>query len=250
MSKSARSAGAVAVAFALAAVLVMLPTGGYARASHVQARTGRVAFLRSPAGASVDFSTGPSLFVMHANGSGLRRLTPHGTSVLAYAWSPDRRLIAYIDANTLSLWLVRPDGSGRGLLLPTSRLSSAGLSWSPDSRNLAIVSSGPDANLRNAGCPGMSLYVVPVNGAAPARLPAGHHVCFDVAWSPRGDEIAYSGTGIWTIRPDGTNRRQVSRFGGGSLQWSSDSAQLAFNVAFPMRTLRTNRYRAFAAVNA
>ena len=70
-----------------------------------------------------------------------------GTSatVWSYAWSPDGRLIAYIDQR-LSVWLVRPDGTGRRMLLPSWRLRGFGLSWSPDGKNIVIVSPGPNVN--------------------------------------------------------------------------------------------------------
>ena len=55
--------------------------------------------------------------------------------------------------------------------------------------------------------------------------------------------------GSRVIRPDGTNRRQVSQNGGGA-QWSSDGAQLAFGVVIHLRNGLTDRYRAFGVVNA
>src|SRR5262245_12199761 len=252
MSNPARSAGAVAAAFALAAVLVTLPTAGYARASNRQAFTGRVAFLRWQAGSPADWSAGPSLYVINANGSGLRRLTPQSTSVFAYAWSPDRALIAYIEAKTLSLWLVRPDGSGRRLLLPGSELKSLALSWSPDGTEIAITSPGPDGNVQTPRHWKMGLYVVLVFGGRPVPLPAGKHVGYDVAWSPRGDELAYDNGGIWAIRPDGTGRRKITDIGSGP-RWSPDGTQLVFGVAIHrmgMPRFARDRYHTFAVVNA
>ena len=243
-----RRKGVLAAAGAVAVLFTVFP-GTEATRAETQRYTGTIAFLRWPAGPPVDWSTGPGLFVVKPDGSGLRRLTPQGSSVYTYRWSPDGRLIAYIDARTLSLWLVRPDGTGRKLLLPTSQLSSVGLSWSPDSKEIAIVSAGADADLRTAACPKLTLYVVPIDGATPSVLPGGGHVGCEVAWSPRGDEIAYDSGGIWVVRPDGTGRRQIARQGGGA-QWSADGAQLSFGVAIHLRNGFTDRYRAFGVVNA
>lgn len=237
-----RSRQALLLVFVMGLVLVALPA---ASQGGTTSRAGTIAFLRWPHAAR-DFSNGPSLFVIRVDGSGLRRLTPPGTSVYSYAWSPDGRLIAYVDIHTLSLWLVRPDGTGRRLLLPNSKLSSFSLSWSPDGKQIAIVSAGPNATIR--ANKDLSVVIVPVSGAPPVTLPAGRHVGWDVAWSPLGDEIAYENGGIWLIRPDGTGRRQVATVGGGP-HWSADGDVLAFGIAVHVGA-RTDRYRAFGAVNA
>jgi Tol biopolymer transport system component len=182
---------------------------------------------------------GGRLFVIRPDGTGLRQLTPKGTAVWWYAWSPDGRSIAYVDQR-LSLWLVRSDGTGRRLLLPTSRVSSETLSWAPDGKAIAIISPGRNANPQR-GYTRDGLYIIPVDGGPPRRLPAGKHVGGGV-WSPRGDEIYYGNGngGIWAIRPDGTGRRKVSPVGSAQAL-SADGSQFLFGVS---------RYRAFGVVNA
>lgn len=102
-------------------------------------------------------------------------------------------------------------------------------------------------NERAARCE-TALYVIPISGAPPASLRTGSAGC-SVAWSPRGDEIAYDGGGgIRVIRPDGTGRRQIAL--GGGVWWSADGEQVAFRVAIHLRNGNTDRYRAFAVVNA
>jgi Tol biopolymer transport system component len=166
--------------------------------------------------------------------------------VYSYAWSPNGRLIAYLDQH-FSLWLVHPDGTGRRQL---SHLRSWGLSWSPDSTKVVISSPGFTSHHHDLDCTTTSLYVVPIDGAPPKPLrAAGRHVGCGVAWSPRGDEIAYDNDGgVWAIRPDGTKRRHILPKGGGA-QWSSDGAQLVFGVVIRLRNGITNRHRAFAVVN-
>ena len=84
----------------------------------------RIAFLRLPAATALQtYET--DLFVVDADGTGLRRLTPRGMSVFTYQWSPDGKLIAYVDQR-LSLWLVRPTGRDAGCSSPTSKQSSVG----------------------------------------------------------------------------------------------------------------------------
>jgi WD40 repeat protein len=177
--RTSRLTGLALLAGALAAVL----TGGVlvrAAASHAAAsnRAGTIAFIRVVPGPSFV----GQLFSVRADGSGLRRVTPPNTNVYSYAWSPDGRLIAYIDQR-FSLWLVRPDGTGRRLLLPTSQLSSLGLSWSPDGKNIAIVSPGRSANRRNTACANLALYVVPIGGGKPVQVSPPRH---GIGWASRG----------------------------------------------------------------
>lgn len=217
----------------LAAVVFMAGQG--AAASLTAPRTGTIAFIRMTK--TPGFGLG-ALFVVRPDGSGLRQLTPDGTKVWSYAWSPDRSLIAYIDQHQ-SLWLVRPDGSGRRLL-PDLPPRIAALSWSPDGTRLAITTACPQAR-----CSRVRLYVVPLSGP-PVRLPAGKHLGWDVSWSPTGEEIYYDNGGIWAIHPDGTGRRKISAVGSaGSL--SADGTQFAFGVAVHVK-LGTDRYRAFGVV--
>ena len=54
---------------------------------------------------------GPSdLFVVNADGSGLRRLTRHAANVRWFAWSPDGRTIAFLGER--EVYIVKADGSG------------------------------------------------------------------------------------------------------------------------------------------
>ena len=227
------------IAALLTGSAVVLPTSSAAGQAAASARVGTIAFMRllpRPVFAG-------RLFTVRPDGSGLRPVTPLSTKVYSYAWSPDGMLIAYIDQQ-LSLWLVHPDGTGRRLLLPSSRLSTVGLSWSPDGKQLAIVS--PGANARHAGC-GTTLYVIPIDGGEPVSLPQTRVVGCDLAWSPRGNEIAYDhGGAISLTRADGTGHPQVLHYGGGGPQWSADGKQLAFNVLNGF----ASRYRAFGVVDA
>jgi Tol biopolymer transport system component len=156
--------------------------------------------------------------------------TPPGTSVWEYAWSPDAKRLAYIDAKDRSLWLVSPDGAGRRRLLAGSTLASSDLSWSPDGKKIAITSSGPYANGSFSSCAGLKIYVVPTDGAPPRKLRGAASSCDGIAWSPHGREIAYGDGGIWVIHPDGTGRRRVSARGWGWVDWSADGKQVAFGI--------------------
>lgn len=219
------------VAAVLLAALAALTASSAASPAAGTQRTGRIAFVRltkSP-------GFGGPLFVVRPDGSDLRQVTPDGTKVWWYAWSPDDKLIAYIDRHG-SLWLVRPDGSGRRSLVPRAVLTNTDLSWSPDGKQIVLASPGPNANMI---CPGR-LYVVAVDGGKPRSLQARGGCA--VAWSPRGDQIAYDDAkgGISVIRPDGSGRRRIAPHGGSPV-WSADATKLAFSIS---------RYSTFATADA
>jgi TolB protein len=216
----------VAVA-GLIALLLALLAGTEATRADTEPRSGTIAFLRSPpAGGSA------SLFVIRPDGTGLRRLTPAGTGVAGYSWSPDGTLIAYtVRADRLSdrrdsVWLVRPDGTGRRLLVPTSVLSSPDVSWSPNGKEIALAV-GP-----YPGPPSSKYWiaVVAVAGGKARRLPSGY--AGEVAWSPRGNEIAYGDDGtIWAIGVDGGKPHRLAggqAIGLGLPRWSPDGTRLGF----------------------
>ena len=50
------------------------------------------------------------LFVVNADGSGLRRLTRHAENVRWFAWSPDGRTIAFLRNG--EVYIVKADGRG------------------------------------------------------------------------------------------------------------------------------------------
>jgi len=231
----------VAAALAIVAATVM----GVATAGHMSARqrragyTGTIAFVRA--------GQGDALYVIHADGSGLRRITPPGMNVSEYAWSPDARRIAFIDGGG-SLWLVRPDGEERKRLLAGSTLTSSGLSWSPNGRTIAITSRGAFGS-----CAGKQIYIVPIDGAATRKVRGASPACDVFAWSPHGNVIAYSdtdGRGFWVVHPDGSGRRRVSSHGGtGWVRWSADGNQLAFAVAVRKPNGKIDRNGGIAVVD-
>ena len=103
----------------------------------------RISFFDSKAGVSPSGSG--ALFVMGADGSDPRRITPWGYAFMGHAWSPDGTWIAF-QRPYGQLYLVHPDGSdlhrvpldleaGTGALNP---------SWSPDGEWIVFGLQRPD----------------------------------------------------------------------------------------------------------
>ncbi len=246
--RASRLIGLALLAGAFAAVLTGVPVGAAVSHAAASKRAGTIAFIRAAPGTGYQ----GELFSVRADGSGLRRLTPADTAVRSYAWSPDGRFIAYIEERTFALWLVRPDGTGRRLLLQASMLSSLGLSWSPDGKAIAIVSPSPSVNPGSAACAKLALYIIRIGGGAPVRVSSPRRgIGCGVAWSPRGDEIAYGDGGevLGVISRNGGRPRLLLSSGVGAPQWSPDGTKLAAPTVIH-RQLRTDRYRRITVVNA
>src|SRR5207237_10643316 len=132
------------------------------------------------------------------------------------------------------LRLVKADGSG------DVRLASGGgysrPSWSPDGTRLAVARFDPARA-------GTMLEILGDNGS---RLGSFRVSPSDYAWSPRGDEIAYSnGAGVWILDAASGRRRRVASFGG-EVAWSPDARQLSFASGGECRN-RVGIYRVDAA---
>jgi Tol biopolymer transport system component len=91
------------------------------------------------------------LWVVNADGRGLRRLTRGGSKDADPAWSPKGSLIAYAStARPPGIWLVRPDGT-HARPLRRRGVGGGAPSWSPNARQIAFarpLRAGPASHLR------------------------------------------------------------------------------------------------------
>jgi hypothetical protein len=85
------------------------------------------------------------LFVVSADGSGLRQITPSGIGALSAQWSPNGDLIAFTscissrNCRTPQAWVVHPDGTAlRQVTPPVDRAIFWTPVWSPDSTKLLL----------------------------------------------------------------------------------------------------------------
>lgn len=100
----------------------------------------------SPDGSRVAFaafdqsSRKTGLFIVNADGSGLRQITPPGVGALSAQWSPSGALIAFTSCCGLpQAWVVHPNGAGlRQVTPPVRRAVFWTPVWSPDSTKLLL----------------------------------------------------------------------------------------------------------------
>lgn len=218
-----------------------------------------------------------NIWVMNADGSGavpMTTFTDLGQSVYGLVWSPDGTKIAFgwavdgsgTDVNTINIWVMNADGSGR--LAPLTNLSanradSGNPVWSPDGTKIAFSSAraldGSDAgNLGSSLELTSNIWIASADGTGARPLtwltgadatPGSNHAdSYSPVWSPDGTRIAFSSrraldgsdapntnstANIWTMNSDGSEAQPLSALTGGEwtggLAWSPDGTRIAFD---------------------
>jgi Tol biopolymer transport system component len=182
----------------------------------------------------ITFSSGiDDVYVVKANGSGLRRLTNNPARDFDSAWSPDGRMIAFRserDGNT-EIYVMAADGSGQRNL---SRDPSGdwGPTWTPDGQVAWNCARGLSFGFR--AC------VERPNGSGLRMIPADTYVEY-MDWSRDGTKVVFmsqepgaSGSdpdyNIYTMNADGSDIRRLTTTPGedGWPSWSPDGRQIAY----------------------
>lgn len=202
----------------------------------------RIAFTRT-----TDDMRSYHVYVMRADGAGVRRLT-HGRFDTQAAWSPGGDWIAYVADDGLRL--VRPDGTGGHRVLrdvvaypswtPSGRLAYSlhpeapadwpakcreanarcGWLWTmrPDGGDRRALLHGRDAHWSPDGA---TIVYTPPNGGVGVRATAGGRSRllgrgYLANWSPDGARITFArlglssaGDSIWVMARDGSGRRRI-----------------------------------------
>ncbi|MFN2466925.1 MAG: TolB family protein [Gaiellaceae bacterium] len=171
-----------------------------------------------------------------APGAEARMLTPRSDGGLQpAAWSPDGRLIAYLEGLNLRVRVIQPDGrNDRVVALGTS------VTWSPDGRRLVLNRYG---RTRSRPEPHWALAIVELDGRVVGEIDRGDKhwpwagTFIRVSWSAQGG-IAYSrdpgrgSTQVFLVWPNGTHRRQLTRDPGSEgvvgLMWISGQRRIFY----------------------
>jgi TolB protein len=204
--------------------------------------------IRFRAGAGLCGRAGPcndEIFVINADGSGLRRLTRNAVPDGQPAWSSDGQKIAFLswrDGTGADVFVMNADGSDpRDLTRKPGE--ERGPHWSPDGRMIAFTAVPDGQPLVVAGAvsadgPYRDVYVMNADGSGQRNLThtpeAGE---FDAAWSPDGRSIAFGrysgppwGVRVFVMNTDGSGKRFVThKIAGDTLMsWSPDGRRIAF----------------------
>ena len=184
----------------------------------------KLLFFQPDAKNETSDSAPQDLFVVGADGSGLIRLTPQGTTtavVFSYdsvSWSPNGTQVAVAAANgpfwrttTRSVYIASADGSGFKRIGPLGDIWDA--VWSPDGQWIAF-------SLATRATGGLfQLYLMHSDGSAVRQLTSGSDGLSSLhpTWSPESNQLLFlrgtSNSGnanIWSINVDGSHLYQVT----------------------------------------
>ena len=200
--------------------------------------------------ASLDTAGVTELYTVRIDGTDNRKVSVPivvGEAIGSPIWSPDSNRIVYPKyanmAQDVELYTVRPDGTDSTKIntSPVRRDYSGIPFWSPDSSRIAYTTE-PNASgefdivtVRPDGTDSVSISGSLLRSSVTTFPPSV------AAWSPDSSRIAYVGIQgapetfeLFTVRPDGTERANVSGplVAGGDLLaepvWSPDNSRIAY----------------------
>lgn len=205
----------------------------------------------SPDGKRIVFGlegpTAASIATIAADGTDLRNLTPTGFQGQP-SYSPDGRWIVYErdrGQTDNGIWIMRTDGNGTGRLTrnPFKKQNECGCdtdpNFSPDGKRITFVRIKQDENQQ-------ALFSMNRDGSGLRQLtPYGWDVAIKHDWAPDGKLIvlttnadfirANEPANLITIHPDGTGKKQLTRFtsrstGAFAGSFSPDGKQIVFRL--------------------
>jgi TolB protein len=130
----------------------------------------------------------------------------------------------------LEIYTMNADGSGEILRLTNNPGKDGDPSWSPDGSTIVFETDrhGELFEIYSMNADGSGLRRLTISDTSESR-----YVNVEPVWSPDGSLIAFTSTRdgnavIYTMKPDGSEQRQLVNMPGQGADWSPDGASIAF----------------------
>jgi TolB protein len=170
------------------------------------------------------------LFIMQADGSGVRQITQHteksGTEDHKPSWSPDGKRIAFMRSvsfgphtDASAIYVVDVDGSNLHLVrrMPANRPGSGSPRWSRDGKTILYGTMCIFGGNCHSPQTGAQLFTMRPDGSHVRQLTHLPGNSYNGAWSPDGKKIVFARqahrgpTGdVWTMNANGTGLRRLT----------------------------------------
>lgn len=185
---------------------------------------------------AADLHGGMDVYVITADGSGVKRLTTlNPEDEIDPAWSPDGSRIAFSSDRTdpevtgllSDIFVMNADGSNIKQITTESGGGNFEPTWSPDGSRIAFTSNR-DGNL--------DIFAMDSNGKSPTNLTNNTTLDLQPVWSPNADRIAYASFAggnfeVFVMDADGSNQTNLTNDAStdNDPAWSPDGSQIAFS---------------------
>lgn len=190
-----------------------------------------IAFTRDTSTSATNLRS--DLYIMNADGSGLRRLTNSGGDNIGASWSPDGARIAFMSdrGGQADLYTVNIDGTDLKRITTHSAFDTAP-AWSPDGTTIAFASDRTG---------NFEIFTMPATGGAATQRTNSGYFDFSPSWSPDGQFIAFESqqdgsnhlSDVFRMNADGTNvvnLTNTNTIGEGGPAWAPDDSLIAFTT--------------------
>jgi TolB protein len=176
----------------------------------------------SPDGTQIVFSrqimdgTG-AIWIIHEDGTHLRRITGDRSQNSHPSWSPDGSLIAFESDRSggHDLYLMTPGGNHKRDITNTSDVQEENPNWSPDGTRIAFDSCPAPSYPCPGGTVDYNVFVMNADGSGLTQLTTSPAIDAAPAWSPNGNQIVFrsdatGNTEIYAMRLDGSEFRKLT----------------------------------------